>query len=72
MRLDGALAQLRHLYAQMLSGDVRDTAEAARGLLGPAIERIEVSAAEFRALHEAVHADVKPNEALVEAFRGHR
>ena len=37
----GAIAQLRHLYAQMLGGRVRDTAEAARGLLGPAIERLE-------------------------------
>lgn len=36
-----ALGQLRHLYAQMLSGDVKDTAEAARGLLGPSIEACE-------------------------------
>lgn len=49
-----ALAQLRHLYAQMLAGEVIDTAEAARGLLGPAIERLEVqqheTAAEFERL----------------------
>lgn len=31
------LAQLRHLYTMMLAGEVTDTAEAARGLLGPAI-----------------------------------
>lgn len=36
-----ALAQLRHLYAQMVDGSVRDTAQAARRLLGPAIERLE-------------------------------
>ena len=36
-----ALAQLRHLYAQMLGGQVRDCAQAARGLLGPAIEMLE-------------------------------
>jgi hypothetical protein len=36
-----ALGQLRHLYTLMLNGHVRDTAEAARGLLGPAIERLE-------------------------------
>lgn len=35
------LAQLRHLYAQMIGGYVVDTAEAARGLLGPAIEYLE-------------------------------
>lgn len=36
-----AVGQLRHLYKQMLSGSVRDTAQAARGLLGPAIEKLE-------------------------------
>lgn len=35
------LAQLRHLYAQMWRNQVRNTAEAARGLLGPAIECLE-------------------------------
>ncbi len=35
------LAQLRHLYAQMVNGHVTDTAGAARGLLGPAIARLE-------------------------------
>jgi hypothetical protein len=36
------LANLRHLYAQMLvPGSVVDTASAARGLLGPAIEAME-------------------------------
>lgn len=35
------LADLRHLYQQMLDGQVKDTAEAARGLLGPAIEELE-------------------------------
>lgn len=39
-----ALAQLRHLYQNMLNGGVRDTASAKRiaeGLLGPAIEALE-------------------------------
>jgi hypothetical protein len=36
-----AIGQLRHLYAQMVSGGVSDTAGAARGLLGPSIERLE-------------------------------
>jgi hypothetical protein len=36
-----ALAQLRHLYQQMLDGAVHNTAEAARGLLGPALEALE-------------------------------
>lgn len=35
------LAQLRHLYEQMVNGRVTDTADAARGLLGPAIARFE-------------------------------
>jgi hypothetical protein len=35
------IAQLRHLYQQMLDGQVRNTAAAARGLLGPAIEAAE-------------------------------
>jgi hypothetical protein len=35
------LAQLRHLYAQMVNGHVTDAAGAARGLLGPAIEVFE-------------------------------
>ena len=35
------LGQLRHLYQQMLNGQVKDTAQAARGLLGPAIEFLE-------------------------------
>lgn len=36
-----AIAQLRHLYAQMIEGHVRDTGAAARGLLGPAIAELE-------------------------------
>jgi hypothetical protein len=38
------LGQLRHLYAQMVTGGVTDTAEAARGLLGPAIAHFELEA----------------------------
>ena len=43
-----AIAQLRHLYANMINGEVRDTASAKRiatGLLGPAIEELERSQA---------------------------
>lgn len=36
-----ALAQLRHLYDQMVNGHVKDCPEAARGLLGPAIAGLE-------------------------------
>jgi hypothetical protein len=35
------LAQLRHLYALMVTGDLGDPADAARGLLGPAITKLE-------------------------------
>lgn len=41
MNRETALAQLRHLYAQMLNGSVKDLPEAARGLLGPAIAALE-------------------------------
>lgn len=40
------LAQLRHLYQLMLDDHVRNTAEAARGLLGPAIAALEVAETE--------------------------
>lgn len=43
MTHDQALAQLRHLYWNMVNGHVHDAAEAARGLLGPAIACIEGS-----------------------------
>lgn len=36
-----ALAQLRHLFGRMSSGHVKDTAGAARGLLGPAVSALE-------------------------------
>jgi hypothetical protein len=36
-----ALGQLRHLYQMMLDGLVDDTAQAAKFLLGPAIEKLE-------------------------------
>lgn len=42
--LDRALRHMRHLYMQMLDGHVKDTASAARGLLGPAIELVEDAA----------------------------
>ena len=35
------LAQLRHLYSHMINGKIVDQQEAAKGLLGPAIECIE-------------------------------
>jgi hypothetical protein len=36
-----SLAQLRHLYSQMVGGHVKDPAEVARGLLSPAIAALE-------------------------------
>lgn len=44
------LAQLRHLYSHMVNGRVKNTTEAARGLLGPAIEEFEQHQAELEAL----------------------
>ena len=42
-QLSFALAQLRHAYAQLLRGAVVDQAGFAKGLIGPAIARIEES-----------------------------
>lgn len=36
-----ALAQLRHLYKQLLEGHVVNQRAAAKHLLGPAVERLE-------------------------------
>lgn len=36
-----AMAQLRHLYEHLMNGRILNQAEAARGLLGPAIEQLE-------------------------------
>lgn len=41
MKMDFVMGQLRHLYSLMLAGHVKDTAEAARGLLGPSIAALE-------------------------------
>lgn len=44
---NAVLAQLRHLYANMMGGAVRDTAQTkrmAQGLLAPAIEALEQAA----------------------------
>lgn len=41
---DEQIAQLRHLYANLMNGGVRDTASAKRiatGLLGPVVEGLE-------------------------------
>jgi hypothetical protein len=38
-----AMGQLRHLYAQMVGGAVKNTTHAATGLLGPAIEALELA-----------------------------
>ena len=52
MTPEQALAQLRHLYAQMINGLVQDTYGAAHGLLGPAIEALETTALENIKLKE--------------------
>lgn len=39
--LPRVIANLRHLYALMLAGEVKDLAEAAKGLVGPAVEALE-------------------------------
>jgi hypothetical protein len=49
-----ALAQLRHLYTMMMAGQVRDARAAARGLLGPAIERIEAEYTPYLDVRESL------------------
>lgn len=52
-----AVANLRHLYAQMIGGQVRDTASAKRiaeGLLGPAIESLERAGAKAPAFRPGI------------------
>lgn len=52
-----AVANLRHLYAQMIGGQVRDTASAKRiaeGLLGPAIESLERTCAKAPAFRPGI------------------
>jgi hypothetical protein len=43
MTIDMALAQLRHLYAQMLNEGGEDTIQAARDSIGPAIKALEIT-----------------------------
>ena len=55
-----ALAKLRHLYANMMQGSVRDTASAKRiaeGLLAPAIELLERGAAPQPVVREPLTAN---------------
>jgi hypothetical protein len=47
-----AVGQLRHLFRLMLDGHVKNAAEAARGLLGPVIERLEPLASALAAVKE--------------------
>lgn len=51
-----AIAQLRHLYEQLLRGAVGDQAQAARGLLGPAIEALEATS------EAVVSIPIRPSE----------
>lgn len=50
--LEFAIAQLRHAYKNALDGQIGDQRAFARGLLGPAIERVE----EHKAAHDALAA----------------
>jgi hypothetical protein len=71
--MDDVLSNLRHLYANMLNGAVRDTASAKRiaiGLLGPAIEDLEKLAApaQAAAVPEAVEREREACAVVVENF----
>lgn len=54
-----ALAQLRHLYQLMRDGQVKDTREAAEGLLGPAIRELELDGLPQKELAERAMAALK-------------
>lgn len=51
--LDRILAELRHLYTQLVGGHVKDTARAANGLLAPQIRRLEAMQERRRASRQA-------------------
>lgn len=52
-----AAAQGRHLYAQMISGQIRHQEFAAKGLLGPVIERLEEMNRQLQALKDLAQSD---------------
>ncbi len=68
MRPETAIAQLRHLYKQMVSGEVKFIAMAATGLLGPAIESLEPAVAELATLRTTVEELRAENEKLKAAI----
>lgn len=70
--MERALANLRHLYANMTNGAVRDTASAKRiaeGLLSPAIQEIERTLGTFEAISDPKNAHIFSKEAAYEAFK---
>ena len=75
--IDHALRGLRHLYEQMLDGHVRpsehDIANAARGLLGPAIESVEraqKAMADLQAERDHAVEQEKQTAATLDGFVG--
>lgn len=65
MSLDFQIAQLRHLYAQMVHGLVttKNVASAARGLLGPVIESLERIHTKWQRDHNELESDRRALEA---------
>ena len=55
--LPWAAGQCRHLFRQMCSGTIKHQEFAARGLLGPVIERLEQMDRELQALRELAKTD---------------
>jgi len=55
--LPWAASQGRHLFHQMCSGTIKDQEFAARGLLGPVIERLEEMDRQLNELRELAKTD---------------
>ncbi len=52
-----AAAQTRHLFQQMIAGQIKHQEFAAKGLLGPVIERLENMDRQMTALRELAKTD---------------
>jgi hypothetical protein len=69
MGTEHAIAQLRHLYAQMNAGIALDSRRAAQGLLGPAIEELERATPTPQPLPGGIEPPPDPRDAIAAAAR---
>lgn len=65
MTTEQALANLRHLYQQMIAGQVADVGAAARSLLGPAIEGIEAECSDRQNFERLLDAAAREEQQVL-------